>query len=122
MMKACYYYYRQLREELDRWLSQSTRMDIPGPNQGGEDEANYSLAWFPHYLVTANESIAEPFRRLLSDLEHWIKTDCFHGYEPEAEVHSPSGCPHCSLLMPDGMHVLRRRPSARPVRLSGPPG
>jgi len=87
IMKECYVYYRQLREELDRWLSQSVRMDIPGPNQGGEDEANYSLAWFPHYLVTKNESVAERFRSLLEDLDNWVKTDCLHGYEPEAEAH-----------------------------------
>ncbi|HIE28411.1 TPA: hypothetical protein EYP66_14120 [Candidatus Poribacteria bacterium] len=86
-MKECYIYYRQLREELDRWLSQSIRMDIPGPNKGGEDEANYSLAWFPHYLVTASEAVAARFRSLLSDLDNWVKTDCLHGYELEAEAH-----------------------------------
>ena len=86
-MKECYTYYRQLREELDRWLSQSVRMDIPGPNKGGEDEANYSLSWFPHYLVTASDAIAKRFQSLLSDLDNWVKTDCLHGYEPEAEAH-----------------------------------
>ena len=86
-MTECYIYYRQLREELDRWLSQSVLMDIPGPNKGGEDEANYSLTWFPHYLVTASEAVSARFRSLLFDLENWVKTDCFHGYEPEAEAH-----------------------------------
>ena len=86
-MKSCYEYYRRLREEMDRWLSQSMRMDGPGPHGGGEDEANYSLAWFPHYLVTSNEKVAERFRGLLEDLGNWVKTDCLHGYEPEAEAH-----------------------------------
>jgi len=62
-------------------------MDGPGPHGGGEDEANYSLAWFPHYLVTSNEKVAERFRGLLEDLGNWVKTDCLHGYEPEAEAH-----------------------------------
>ena len=86
-MKACYTCYRQLREEMSRWLSQSVRMDGPGPNQGGEDEANYALAWFPHHLVTADERVAAHFRSLLNCLSGWVKRDCLHGYEPEAEAH-----------------------------------
>lgn len=86
-MRACYTYYRQLREEMSRWLSQSVRMDGPGPNRGGEDEANYALAWFPHYLVTADEKVAAHFRSLLSCLADWVGRDCLHGYEPEAEAH-----------------------------------
>ena len=86
-MRTCYEYYCRLREEMDRWLSQSMRMDGPGPHGGGEDEANYSLAWFPHYLVTHNEKVVPHFRNLLADLENWVRTDCLHGYEPEAEAH-----------------------------------
>lgn len=86
-MEACYTYYRQLREEMSRWVSQSVWMDIPGPNRGGEDEANYVLAWFPHYLVTADERVAAHFRSLLADLANWVKTDGLHGYKPEAEAH-----------------------------------
>lgn len=62
-------------------------MDMPGPHSGGEDEANYALAWFPHYLITADEKIAEHFQSLLADLANWVKTECFHGYEPKAEAH-----------------------------------
>lgn len=86
-MKTCYTHYRQLREEMSRWLAQSVRMDGPGPNQGGEDEANYALAWFSHYLVTADEKVATHFRSLLSCLSGWVERDCLHGYEPEAEAH-----------------------------------
>lgn len=86
-MKNCYKYYRQLRKEMSRWLSQSILMDGPGRHGGGEDEANYALTWFPHYLITADKMIAERFRSLLADLENWVKTEGFHGYEPKAEAH-----------------------------------
>lgn len=76
-----------LRRQLDLWLEQSRLLDGPYRNQGGEDEANYSLAWFPHYLVTGNPAILERFSCLLSDLAGWVRSDCVHGYEPEAEAH-----------------------------------
>lgn len=86
-MAECYKYYKMLRDEMDRWLAHSMRMDGPGPNGGGEDEANYALAWFPHYLVTGNPQIAEHFRDLLDYLAGWIRRECLHGYEPKAEAH-----------------------------------
>lgn len=62
-------------------------MDGPHRNHGGEDEANYALTWFPHYLVTGEEAIIERFRSLLADLLTWVRTDGHHGYEQEAEAH-----------------------------------
>lgn len=87
MMKDTYAYYSQLRQELSRWVDQSVMMDGPGPNHGGEDEANYALTWLPHYLVTGEEKIVARFKTLLEDLETWVDLDCYHGYEPEAEAH-----------------------------------
>ena len=49
----CYTAYRTLRNEMGRWLKQSMLLDPPGPNDGGEDEANYALAWFPIILSLA---------------------------------------------------------------------
>ena len=86
-MHACYTAYAALRAELSRWLAQSMRCDGPGPNGGGEDEANYALAWFPHYLVTADPTIVRCFRSLLAALAEWVAKECHHGYEPEAEAH-----------------------------------
>ena len=86
-LQACFTGYSALRTELSDWLAQSVRCDGPGPNGGGEDEANYALAWFPHYLVTREPAIAERFRDLLAALAAWVDTRCFHGYEPEAEAH-----------------------------------
>lgn len=86
-LKECNEYYKMLRDEMDNWLKQSIRMDGPGPNGGGEDEANYALAWFPHYLVTGSKKVADHFRNLLDLLEGWVKRECLHGYEPEAEAH-----------------------------------
>ena len=76
-----------LRTELSRWLEQSVLLDGPYRNQGGEDEANYSLTWFPHYLVTGNAAILDRFGSLLADLAGWVASDGQHGYEPEAEAH-----------------------------------
>ena len=76
-----------LRKDLSRWLEQSSLMDGPYRNQGGEDEANYALAWFPHYLVTGDEAILARFRSLLTDLAGWVASDCLHGYEKQAEAH-----------------------------------
>lgn len=76
-----------LRDGLGRWLEQSSLMDGPYRNKGGEDEANYSLAWFPHYLISADDKVLARFRSLLADLAGWVASDCEHGYEPEAEAH-----------------------------------
>ena len=86
-LHACFVAYAALRSELSRWLEQSTRCDGPGPNGGGEDEANYALAWFPHYLITGDPAIADWFRSLLAALAGWVAEQCHHGYEPEAEAH-----------------------------------
>ena len=80
-------YAATLRADLSRWLEQSSLMDGPYRNHGGEDEANYSLTWFPHYLITADDAILARFRSLLADLSGWVASDCVHGYEPEAEAH-----------------------------------
>ncbi|MEO2003362.1 MAG: hypothetical protein ABGY41_04640, partial [Candidatus Poribacteria bacterium] len=86
-MTDCYAEFAGLRAEMSRWLAQSRRMDGPGPNGGGEDEANYSLAWFPHYLVTGEAATADLFRSLLEALGGWVERECHSGYEPEAEAH-----------------------------------
>ena len=86
-MKQCFEHYRTLRKEMDAWLDQSHRMDPPSKHGGGEDEANYSLAWFPHYLITGNDGVREHFEHLRDMLAGWVERDCLHGYEPEAEAH-----------------------------------
>ncbi len=86
-LQACFAGYTALRAELSAWLAQSVRSDGPGLNGGGEDEANYALAWFAHYLVTREPAIAERFRELLAALAGWVDASCFHGYEPETEAH-----------------------------------
>jgi hypothetical protein len=86
-LKECQKYCKMLRDEMDRWLSHSMRMDGPGPHGGGEDEANYALAWFPHYLVTGNPKVEKHFQHLLDCLAGWVERECLHGYEPEAEAH-----------------------------------
>ena len=86
-LQECYKYYIDLRGEMDRWLNQSMVLDPPGPNGGGEDEANYTLAWFPHYLVTGDKTVLKHFGGLKSALAGWIERECLHGYEPEAEAH-----------------------------------
>ena len=86
-LRECYAYYKTLRDEMDRWLAHSMRMDGPGPNGGGEDEANYALAWFPHYLVTGNPKVVDLFQHLLDYLAGWVERECLHGYEPKAEAH-----------------------------------
>ena len=45
--KACYDHSLKLRQEMESWIDQSKRMDPPSRHGGGEDEANYALAWFP---------------------------------------------------------------------------
>ncbi len=86
-LQECYKYYIDLRGEMDRWLKQSMALDPPGPNGGGEDEANYTLAWFPHYLVTGDETVLKHFGDMKSALAGWVERECLHGYEPEAEAH-----------------------------------
>ncbi len=87
ILTDAHHYAADLRVDLSRWLQQSSLMDGPYRNQGGEDEANYSLTWFPHYLITADDEVLERFRSLLADLAGWVASDCVHGYEPEAEAH-----------------------------------
>ena len=82
-----YAHYATLRRELSLWVEQSIRRDGPDQNHGGEDEANFALAFFPHYLVSGDERIAVRFRSLANDLKAWVRAECLHGYEPEAEAH-----------------------------------
>ena len=86
-MDAVFKHYQMLRKEMDAWLDQSRRMDPPSKHGGGEDEANYALAWFPHYLVTGNRGVEEHFAYLRDMLAGWVERECLHGYEPEAEAH-----------------------------------
>lgn len=87
VIHKCYTEYTTLRKEMGRWLKQSMLLDPPGPNDGGEDEANYALAWFPHYLITGDTTVLEHFDMLKAALHGWVKRDCLHGYEPKAEAH-----------------------------------
>lgn len=87
LMYDCFEAYSSLRTEMRRWLNQSILLDPPGPNNGGEDEANYALAWFPHYLITRDANVLEHFDTLKEALLGWIERDCFHGYEKKAEAH-----------------------------------
>ena len=82
-----YAHYATLRRELSAWVAQSIRRDGPDINQGGEDEANFALAFFPHYLVSGDERLAARFCSLADDLKAWVQAECLHGYEPEAEAH-----------------------------------
>ena len=87
LIQECYDAYSTLRSEMNRWLKQSMMLDPPGPNNGGEDEANYALAWFPHYLISGNADVLQHFNALKAALLGWVKRDCVHGYEPKAEAH-----------------------------------
>ena len=87
LIHECYDAYSTLRAEMNRWLKQSMLLDPPGPNDGGEDEANYALAWFPHYLITGDATVLQHFDTLKAALLGWVKRDCVHGYEPKAEAH-----------------------------------
>jgi hypothetical protein len=86
-LKEAYAHSRSLRNEMETWLDQSRRMDPPSRHGGGEDEANYALAWFPHYLVTGSPAAKEHFEYLRDMLAGWVERDCVHGYEPIAEAH-----------------------------------
>jgi len=83
----CHGYVRKLRKEMDLWLDQSIELDPVGPYGGGEDEANYTLAWFPHYLVTGNLKVIRHFEYLKDVMADWVKRECFHGYQPEQDMH-----------------------------------
>jgi hypothetical protein len=83
----CYGHYLALRREMARWLEQSVRQDGPGKNRGGEDEANYALAFMAHYLVSGDSAVKARLTELLEALANWVETDCEHGYEAEAEAH-----------------------------------
>ena len=72
---------------MEAWLTQSRSMDPPGRHGGGEDEANYALAWFPHFLATGSPAVVEHFEHLRDQLAGWVQRECLHGYEPEAEAH-----------------------------------
>ena len=87
ILKQTYEHSLRLRKEMEAWIDQSRRMDPPSRHGGGEDEANYALAWFPHYLVTGSESVREHFGELLKQLGGWVERECHHGYEKEAEAH-----------------------------------
>lgn len=86
-MERCFEHYQSLRKEMEAWLDQSRRMDPPSRHGGGEDEANYALAWIPHYLVTGSDSVREHFEYLRDQLAGWVERECMHGYELEAEAH-----------------------------------
>ncbi|MGB0603530.1 MAG: hypothetical protein ACPGRY_01150 [Candidatus Latescibacterota bacterium] len=82
-----YTHYHALRGEMARWLVQSVQRDGPDRHGGGEDEANYALSFFPHYLLTRDEAVAARFRTLRDDLKSWVENECLHGYEARAEAH-----------------------------------
>jgi hypothetical protein len=86
-LAQCHESYSQLRAEMDAWLEQSMALDPTGPEGGGEDEANYALAWIPHYLVTRNPKLMRHFENLFEQLLGWVHRTGLHGYEPEAEAH-----------------------------------
>ncbi len=86
-LQTCYNAYNKLRSEMGRWLKQSMMLDPPGPNRGGEDEANYALAWFPHFIITGDPNVLKHFDALKAALIGWVKRDCLHGYEAKAEAH-----------------------------------
>ena len=102
-----YAYYVALRRELSLWVEQSIRRDGPDQNHGGEDEANFALAFFPHYLVSGDERIAVRFRSLANDLKTWVRAECLHGYEPEAEAHH--GTEPFLLFLPRYLGLFPRR-------------
>ena len=78
-LSECHAAHLELRREMDAWLKQSLRLDPPGAQGGGEDEANYALAWIPHYLVTGSELARKHFEDLVDQLEGWVRRDCLHG-------------------------------------------
>ena len=86
-LQDCFDAVTSLRKEMDAWAEQTGRLDPPGQQGGGEDEANYALSFFPHYLVTGNPLCRELFDGLLEELSGWVDGECVHGYEPVAEAH-----------------------------------
>ena len=65
-MEELYQHSRTLTTEIGRWLQQSSLMDGPCANHGGEDEANYSLTFFPYYLLTGDGAMLDRCRSLLA--------------------------------------------------------
>lgn len=110
-LHQCSLSYRSLRDTMDLWLTQTMVLDHPGYNGGGEDEANYALAWFPHYLITGNERVLPHFEALKNALAEWVSRTCWHGYEPEAEAHH--GTEPFILFLP---RYLGLRPSEEHAR------
>jgi hypothetical protein len=86
-LQECHRHSLKLRQEMESWIDQSRKMDPPSKHGGGEDEANYALAWFPHYLITESEAVREHFVELRDQLSGWVERECHHGYETEAEAH-----------------------------------
>lgn len=72
---------------LHQALVQSRKLDAVGPQGGGEDEANYALAWQVLHLMTGDELVATHSHELFADLERWVRTVGVDGYEAEAEAH-----------------------------------
>ena len=71
-LRACHTAYQALSREMDAWLKQTRRLDPPGAQGGGEDESNYALAWFPHYLITGSADVRSHFEGLLDLLAGWV--------------------------------------------------
>ena len=115
-----YAHYVALRRELSLWVEQSIRRDGPDQNQGGEDEANFALAFFQHYLVSGDERIAVRFRSLANDLKAWVRAECLHGYEPEAEAHHGTE-PFFVVSAPLSGTLSQRQTSRRPARRRSAP-
>jgi hypothetical protein len=86
------------------------RMDGPGKNMGGEDEANYALAWFAHFLVHLEKAMVRRFGGLLQDLAAWVKKECVQGYEPVAEAHH--GTEPFLLFLPHYLGLFPNDPTA----------
>jgi hypothetical protein len=112
-LSQTFQHYSTLRRELTLWLEQSAQRDGPDRHQGGEDEANYALSWFPHYLVTREPAVAERFGALLADLKNWVDSQCLHGYEAEAEAHH--GTEPFLLFLPRYLGLFPEDETARAI-------
>ncbi|MDA3961845.1 MAG: hypothetical protein PF961_13735 [Planctomycetota bacterium] len=76
-----------LLKGLHQTLTQSMLLDAPGPNGGGEDEANYALPWLLLHLLTGDHEAATHAHDLFTDLQRWVAEHCIDGYEADAEAH-----------------------------------
>ncbi|MEM7030708.1 MAG: hypothetical protein AAF629_14170 [Chloroflexota bacterium] len=85
--QAAYQYRNELLEHLKKWLRITRLLDKKGPNNGGEDEANYAISFFPYWMLTQDEDAKAHFETMFTDLIQWVETDCYQGYEPVAEAH-----------------------------------